>query len=160
MVSTQRFMAVGRIEVPGGMDGEEICKRAEALKGLCAAIAHFPEDLAAARAEEKKTVASSTGRLFECAHGCQWIKLEWRLEHPANGSGAADLESAKVVLEKAMEVFGASRALYGSSGVAERGMQEDLESRWWSDSAFEHLKAIAAKGRVGGAWSAKPMSKP
>lgn len=157
MVSTQRFMAVGRIEAPGSLDGEEIGRRAELLRGLCSELAHFPEGLATAASEGKKTVASSTGRLFECAPGCQWIKLEWRLEHPANGSGSADLESAKVVLEKALEVFGASRAWYGSSGVAEKGMEADLEARWWSATAFDGLKAVAAKGRVGGAWSVKPM---
>lgn len=153
MVSTQRFMAVGLVEAPGSLDGDEIKKRAEALRGLCAGMARFPEGLAAAGREEKKTVASSTGRLFECAPGCQWIKLEWRLEHPANGSGAADLELARAVLEKAMEIFEAKRALYGSSGVAEKGMEADLESRWWSAAAFDGLKAVAAKGRVGGAWS-------
>lgn len=152
MMSTQRVMAEIILEIPSGNARPEMLLRAgEALRSAMGSQVGMPPGLPAARdfRENTSTYQSSTGRLFQAAEGCVFAQIECLLEHPAQGAGPAGLLSAARLIEAAMAEFGATRALYGSCGVAESGVQDRFEARFWSPDALNELLIVAEMARYG-----------
>jgi hypothetical protein len=154
MTSTQRIMTVILLEVPAAMPNEAIVSAGASLRQAFGAQAGMPPGMAPARVEDPpKTVYScSTGKRFSAAPGCQFLRLEVRLAHPVTGGGSDDFDIAEKVVEFAIHAYGASRALFGSTGVAESGMQERFEARFWSPESAAKLRAISTMYRPGPRW--------
>jgi hypothetical protein len=68
------------------------------------------------------------------------------------GGGTEDFDIAEKLVEFAIPAYGASRALFGSTGVAESGMLDRFEARFWSPESAEKLRAISKMYRPGPRW--------